>query len=251
MADTIVLALIGGAWLGPLLWLLAVSLGSPQGDLSLGPGLDNYRYLWDHGQLGPIWNSTVIGVSTGVLAVPAGFLVAYEAQQARAAPLLWTLVLYKAVPASALAIAAFGLARFMALPNSMLLPLMLIVLSNLFLAVLLVFVALRRLPRRLFDAMRVDGLSPLQQRLTVASLVRAELLAVFILMFLLAWGEGFLTGVLTPHGLRPLSAEMMTFTTSFGAYWGRLAALSAVSLVPCLLVGPLLLAMMLRLGERR
>jgi multiple sugar transport system permease protein len=62
------------------------------------------------------------------------------------------------------------------------------------------------------------------------------LLACFFILFLLSWNESFLASLIVGFEKRPLSSAVLSLITPQGTFWGRIAAISAVAILPAGLI---------------
>ena len=250
-------------YLFPLYWLVLTSLKYP-GDITGYPPvflpshltIDNYRLLF--GYEGPLWgvkkyvgrtflaavvpylkNSLIIGLSSSVVALFLGALLAYGIVRFKVGGrnlYTWLLSL-RMIPPVVVAIPLFTIFRTFRLINTLPSLIIAYLLMNIPFATLLLVGFLNDIPEEINDAALVDGCTSMGAFFKVIlPLAAPGLVAVFIIAFLTCWNELLIASVLTT------SAKAQTFpvyTTQFsqverGTAWGPAGAGGVISMIPML-----------------
>ena len=244
VAMTAILALLVGATLFPLYWMVASSL-TPEARLFQAPSLvpstivfTHYRALFDQRDFWiPIRNSLVVAAATTAVAVPLGALAAYALSRLRfrgKAPLLAFVLAVSMFPQIALVSPLFVLLRALHLINTypgLVLPYLTFAMP---LAIWLLVGYFRQLPRELEEAAMIDGASRLRTLVEViAPLAAPGLAATAILTFLYSWNEFLfaLSFTLGPERYT-VPVAIALFRGQYQVPWGQILAAAVVATAP-------------------
>ena len=246
----VVAALIGLAYLVPLLWIVLTSLKTNDQVLSdpnalvFTPTLETYREVVGDG-LGAILTSVQVGVFVTVavllIAVPASYALARRRSRAwdvAIATVLAALLVLQMVPQPMTVIPLYSvLARWHLLGSLGGLILADIALLLPF-AVMLLRPFVLSIPEALHEAAEIDGASTFQAflRITVPMLGNG-ILTVTSVVFISAWGEFVYAINFLPEGtVPPVSGLLARQNSTYAANWNTLMALAVLTSVPLLLV---------------
>jgi ABC-type glycerol-3-phosphate transport system permease component len=239
----IIVAVMFAAFVGPILWLVSVSLQTRSSlfgaksfaDMSLT--LEHYEaVLTSPTFLSALLNSIIIGLSTVVLSLVAGVPAAYALSVGRfrgRQAFLISLVVMRMLPGIALLIPLYIIYRVTGLLNtrtaivlaysSFCVPLVIWIMKNFF----------DDVPRELEESAVVDGAGRLTAFLAIIlPMVRPGIVAVAILTLLAAWNEFLLAVVLTNNRTVTLPVFMAGYSSETGVDWGQLAAAGILVTVP-------------------
>jgi ABC-type glycerol-3-phosphate transport system permease component len=93
------------------------------------------------------------------------------------------------------------------------------------------------IPRELDEAATVDGASTWQViREVIWPLARPGLAVTLILTWVFAWNEFLLAATLTSFNARTITTGLAEYVTTTGTEWGKMAAISIITLIPALIV---------------
>ena len=93
------------------------------------------------------------------------------------------------------------------------------------------------IPKELDEAATVDGCSTWQViREVVWPLARPGLAVTFILTWVFAWNEFLLAATLTSFNARTITTGLSEYVTTTGTEWGKMAAISIITLIPALII---------------
>jgi multiple sugar transport system permease protein len=194
------------------------------------------------------WNSTVVALSSSLLAVTLGTLAAYGLSrfEYRAGPLknddisfffLSQLIL----PPVVLALPFLVLYRELALLDTRIGLILLYALTVIPIVVWIMRDQFRSIPTELEEAALVDGLSIWGAFLTIIlPIALPGMVAAFILCLVLTWNEYFFAALLTSTDSVTLPVMVASQTGSQGINWWSMAALSTAAILPLVIVGVVL-----------
>jgi sorbitol/mannitol transport system permease protein len=206
------------------------------------PTLENYRDIFGRADyLAFAWNSVAISlIATAVtltLAVPAAFAMAFYPTHRTRGTLLWMLST-KMLPAVGVLVPIYLLARDAGLLDTRSALIVIYVLSNLPIAIWMLFTFFRETPKDIIEASRIDGADVRQVILVVLlPLVMPGIASTGLLNIILCWNEAFWSLNLSAHSAAPLTAFIASFSAPQGLFWAKLSAASVLAIAPILIFG--------------
>lgn len=244
----VLLALALAYLLLPFLWMFLTS-ALPISDLrSIPPKIDLTAFslarygelLSDSSFLYPMWNSTVVAVSTTLICMGVGSLAAYAVARfrfpGRRAFMLFILAT-QMVPVIVLAVPLFVILQSVGWLDTyqgliftytaFILPLVIWILSGFF----------EDIPPSLEKAARIDGCTRLQAMIwIIMPLAATGLAATAIFAFITAWGDFFLALVLTNAEAKTLPVRTAEFQGLFKLDYRTAATAGVITSLPVLLL---------------
>jgi sorbitol/mannitol transport system permease protein len=206
------------------------------------PTLVNYRDIFAQANyLLFAWNSVAISVGatllTLLIGVPAAFAMAFYPTKRTRGILLWMLST-KMLPAVGVLVPIYLLCRDAGLLDSRTALIIINMMSNLPIAVWMLYTFFRDLPKDIIEASRIDGAN-LQQVLVhvLLPLVMPGIASTGLLGIILCWNEAFWSLNLTAHNAAPLPAFIASFSAPQGLFWAKLSAASVLAIAPILIFG--------------
>lgn len=232
----------------PIAWMVLASfktevqaVQSPPAIIFM-PTLINYRDIFSEANyLLFAWNSVAISVGATVLSliigVPAAFAMAFYPTKGTRGLLLWMLST-KMLPAVGVLVPIYLLCRDMGLLDSKTALIVINMLSNLPIAVWMLYTFFRDLPKDIIEASRIDGANLRQVLVHVLlPLVMPGIASTGLLGIILCWNEAFWSLNLTAHHAAPLTAFIASFSAPQGLFWAKLSAASVLAIAPILIFG--------------
>ena len=187
------------------------------------------------------WNSVAISVGativTLLLAVPSAFAMAFYPTARTRGTLLWMLST-KMLPAVGVLMPIYVLTQQAGLLDTRTALIVIYVLSNLPIAVWMLFTFFRETPKDIIEASRIDGAGVMQAIVHVLlPLVAPGIASTALLSIILCWNEAFWSLNLTAHNAAPLTAFIASFSAPQGLFWAKLSAASTLAIAPILVFG--------------
>ena len=239
--------------LAPVFWLVSVSLRSVEEvyefPLTILPKkwtLDAYRDVWltkvglSNEWLKYLRNTIVVSVAVSFLTAAVGMLVGYSLSRLRGP---WSqkfrklFVLVQMLEGPILLVPIYVMLSGLGLINSLFgYGLVLFVLFLPFTIVLAYGFALE-IPIELDEAARIDGTTPWQTFwLVFFPVAKTSFTTVFLMTFLLTWGEYPFAVTLLEGQNRTVSTAMVDLVSGLNVYWNHMAAAAVIASAPVLLV---------------
>ena len=206
------------------------------------PTLANYTEIFQRADyVSFAMNSVVISVAATVvmllIAVPAAFAMAFYPTARTRGTLLWMLST-KMLPAVGVLVPIYLIVKAVGLLDSLTALIIIYVLSNLPIAVWMLFTFFRETPKDIIEASRIDGASTQQAILLVLlPLVAPGIASTALLSVILCWNEAFWSLNLSAHDAAPLPAFIASFSAPEGLFWAKLSAASTLAIAPILVLG--------------
>jgi sorbitol/mannitol transport system permease protein len=232
----------------PIFWMLLASFKTEVQAVQTPPLLffvptvQNYRDIFAQANyLLFAWNSVVISFGSTIivllLGVPAAFAMAFYPTRRTRDVLLWMLST-KMLPAVGVLVPIYLIARDAGLLDSVLGLIIIYVLSNLPIAVWMLFTFFRETPKDIIEASRIDG-ATVRQVVTrvVLPLAGPGIASTALLNIILCWNEAFWSLNLSSHDSAPLPAFIASFSAPQGLFWAKLSAASVLAIAPILVFG--------------
>lgn len=187
-------------------------------------------------------NSTVVGLASTALCLTAATLAAWSLHRMRWPGwvvhlfLGWALVFHM-IPPIALAGAWFAMSRAVGLDNTLLGLILAHATLNLPMALWLMGVFVRDVPRELEEAARIDGAStPVLLARIVLPIVAPGLAATGVLTFVFSWNEFAVALNLSMKQTATVPVGIAKFAQDFEIQYTQMAAGAALSILPALLL---------------
>ncbi|TWT40534.1 Inner membrane ABC transporter permease protein YcjP [Phycisphaerae bacterium RAS1] len=239
-------ALLAGSVLFPIVWGALTSLKTRADALAspprwlFEPTLTHYRaVLAQSGQLRPLLNSLLIASASAALALLLGVPLAYAASRRRfrgARTILLALMSVRMAPATTIALPLFLIFTRLQLIDSYAAIILVHAAVGLALATWVMKGFFDEIPTDIDEASLLDGSGRLMTLLAqVLPACLPGLVATAAFCFVNSWNEFFLALMLTGYQSRPLTVAIPGLVTPHGTYWGEVAAISTISVVPGLL----------------
>jgi sorbitol/mannitol transport system permease protein len=206
------------------------------------PTLINYRDIFAEADyLHFAANSVIIAVGatflTLLVGVPAAFAMAFYPSHRTRGLLLWMLST-KMLPAVGVLVPIYLLCRDLGLLDSRTALIVINMMSNLPIAVWMLFTFFRDLPKDIIEASRIDGANLRQVLVHVLlPLVMPGIASTALLGVILCWNEAFWSLNLTSAGAAPLTAFIASFSSPEGLFFAKLSAASTMAVAPILVFG--------------
>jgi len=194
------------------------------------------------------WNSTIISVSSSLLAVVLGTLAAYGLSRfnyrfgfMRNSDISFFFLSQMILPPVVLALPFLVLYKSLALLDSRIGLILLYTLTVLPIVIWIMRDQFQGIPIELEEAAMVDGLGIWGSFLQiVVPIALPGMVAAFILSLVLCWNEYFFAALLTATNATTLPVMVASQTGSQGINWWSMAALSSAAIIPLILVAILL-----------
>lgn len=245
------LALAAGAILvlAPIIWTVAAGFRTQisllMGDVLFTPIWSNFsEVLWSKTSdfLLNYRNSIIIGVASTVLCVVVATLAAFSLNRMRWPGwvvhlfLAWTMIFHM-IPPVALASAWFSMARTVGLENTFTGLILAHATLNLPMAIWLMAVFVRDVPKELEEAAIMDGAdTPRILWHVILPLITPGLAATSILTFIFSWNEFAVALTLTMKQTATVPVAIAKFAQDFEILYTQMAASAALAMVPAILV---------------
>lgn len=187
-------------------------------------------------------NSLVVGITSTVLCLVVATLAAWSLHRMRWPRwipnvfLAWTLIFHM-IPPVALASAWYTMARTVGLDNTFTGLILAHTTLNLPMAIWLMSVFVRDVPKELEEAALLDGAStPVLLRHVVLPIIAPGLAATAVLTFVFSWNEFAVALTLTMKQTATVPVAIAKFAQDFEILYTQMAASAALSILPALLL---------------
>lgn len=245
----IALAIGAALVLLPIIWTVAAGFRTQisllMGDVLFTPIGSNFaEVLWSKTSdyLLNYRNSIIVGVVSTVLCVVVATLAAFSLNRMRWPVwsvhlfLAWTMVFHM-IPPVALASAWFSMARAVGLENTFTGLILAHATLNLPMAIWLMAVFVRDVPKELEEAAIMDGAdTPHILWHVILPLITPGLAATSILTFIFSWNEFAVALTLTMKPTATVPVAIAKFAQDFEIQYTQMAASAALAMVPAILV---------------
>ncbi len=203
--------------------------------------LDNYRNLLSGRFPTWVWNSLVIGLSSGVFSTMIATFAAYAFSRMRFPGRRYgilTLLIIQMLPVNTAIVAYFRMAQFVGLLNTRLVLVLIFGIGGGALAVWLMKNFMDSIPKELDEAAFIDGATLWQNFWRVLfPLLQPMLVAQFIFGFIGVYNEYIVTTILIQDPAKyPLGVGVRTFSTQFSTNWTVFCASAVLGSIPILVV---------------
>lgn len=239
----------------PVLYIFVTGFKSEQNALDLPPaifpvpgiplGFDattvNYGEVLERG-FAPFFQHSLVAVVAStllvlVLAYPCAFALVWR-RHGKAQNILFFFLSTKFLPAVGVIIPIFVIARDLSLIDN---PLTLVVMytsMNLPIAVWMLRSFFDEIPKEILDASRVDGAGVRSEMFEIAlPMITPGLIATVFILMIFAWNEFFFAVNLMATAGATVPMFMISFVTSEGLFWAKLAAAGTMAMLPVVIVG--------------
>jgi multiple sugar transport system permease protein len=187
-------------------------------------------------------NSLIVGITSTVLCLVVATLAAWSLHRMRWPRwipnifLAWTLIFHM-IPPVALASAWYTMARTVGLDNTFTGLILAHTTLNLPMAIWLMSVFVRDVPKELEEAALLDGAStPVLLRHVVLPIIAPGLAATAVLTFVFSWNEFAVALTLTMKQTATVPVAIAKFAQDFEILYTQMAASAALSILPALLL---------------
>ncbi|MFZ0141525.1 MAG: carbohydrate ABC transporter permease [Aeromicrobium sp.] len=231
------------AYLSPVVWLVMSSfktrldIFTTTPTVFFKPTLDNYSVAFqDKGFGDNLQNSAIVAVVSTLVAllvgIPAAYRLSRHASRFQGAFLL-ALLSARLLPAMVLSVPLFVLANQVGVSGTYLavvaahltfaIPFTVWMMRGFFLAV----------PASLDEAARLDGCSEVSAFFRVVlPLTKGGIAATAIFLLINSWNEFLFALILTSRDTATLPVAIPTLLTPIGTFWGQIAAVATVTVIP-------------------
>jgi multiple sugar transport system permease protein len=240
------LAVVGAAFLLPLLWLVFASFDAEAGHGTRIPGkpsLDNFAAVLTPELLFvPLLNSFLLAGGTAVVNLVAAVLAAYPLSRHPSRfnkPFMYSVLFGTSLPVTAIMVPVYGLFVQLNFLDSVPATICFMATTTLPMAIWMTKNFMDAVPVEVEEAAWVDGASSMAAlRTVVLPLMRQGLGVVFIFVFIQAWGNFFVPFILLlSPSKQPAAVSIFSFFGQHGAIaYGELAAFSILYSLPVLLL---------------
>lgn len=243
LATACVLTVLAVLYLSPLLWMILASFkqrvdifsSTPQ--LTFSPTLSNYVQAFQNKEFATnLINSGIVALLTTVVALLVGVPAAYRVSRSKGrfgGLYMLGLLAARLMPAMVLSVPLFVLASKLGMSGSYLavvaahltfsIPFTVWMMRSFFLAV----------PSSLDEAGLLDGLSEFGVFFRIVlPLTKGGVAATTVFCLINSWNEFLFALVLTGRDTATLPVAVPTLLTPIGTYWGQIAAVGTVTVLP-------------------
>jgi sorbitol/mannitol transport system permease protein len=248
--------IIGLLYFFPVLYLVATAFKTeaaavvlppkvlPLGDnlpFSFTPTTENFAEVLDRG-FGPYVQHSMIAVGVSIilivlLAVPCAYALVWRRGR-RSMDILFFFLSTKFLPAVGVIIPIFVIARDLHLIDNLLALIIVYTAMNLPIAIWLLRSFFDEIPRDVMQASRVDGATLWQELRHVAvPMIFPGLVATVFICLIFAWNEFFFAVNLMATNGATVPMFMISFVTSEGLFWAKLAAAGTMAMLPVVVLG--------------
>jgi sorbitol/mannitol transport system permease protein len=247
---------VGLIYFVPVLYLVATAFKTeaaavvlppkvlPFGDnlpFSFTPTTENFAEVLDRG-FGPFFLHSIIAVGFSLvlivlLAVPCAYALVWRRGR-RSMDILFFFLSTKFLPAVGVIIPIFVIARNLHLIDNLLALVIVYTAMNLPIAIWLLRSFFDEIPRDVMQAARVDGASLRQEiQLIALPMILPGLVATVFICLIFAWNEFFFAVNLMATKGATVPMFMISFVTSEGLFWAKLAAAGTMAALPVVIIG--------------
>ncbi|MBD3780367.1 MAG: carbohydrate ABC transporter permease [Micrococcales bacterium] len=236
-------AVLCGALLFPLYWMVAVSLTRPQ-DLirsppalfPLDPTFDGYALAIDR-NLSSMGTSMVIALGTVAITLVIALPAAYGMSKLRApgtGAVMFAFLLAQMIPSVVVVTALFALYKQLGLLDSYPGLMLANATASVPFAIILLQAFMRTIPDELLEAARIDGAGRLRTfGSIVVPLSRNAVVTAALFAFLFSWGDFLNAKTLTTgNSITPMTLALFRFVGAEATNWNGVMATAVLASVP-------------------
>jgi sorbitol/mannitol transport system permease protein len=230
----------------PIFWMVLTGfkteVAAVQTTLLFEPTLENYRVIFQRADYFRFaMNSVVVSVAATLLAMTLATGIAYAAAflptRGTRFTLLWVLST-KMLPPVGVLIPVYLIFRDLHIIDTRIGLTLVYALTNLPVAIWMLFAFFRDIPHPILEAARVDGANVGQEMSYILlPLSLPGIASTALLCIILCWNEAFWSLHLTTSDAAPLTAFIASFSAPEGLFWAKLSAASTMAVAPILLLG--------------
>ncbi len=208
---------------------------------SFNATLENYAAVMDR-NFAPFFQHSIIVVSASVLlvlvfALPAAYALSWR-RATHKQDVLFFFISTKFLPAVGVIVPIFVIARDLKMIDNMATLVIMYTAMNLPIAIWLLRSFFDEVPRDVLDASRVDGANIPQELFQVAlPMITPGLVATAFICIIFGWNEFFIAVNLSATKAATVPMFMISFVTSEGLFWAKLAAAGTMAMLPVVLIG--------------
>ena len=240
----------------PVFWMVSISLRQPIYTFNpavwfFRPTLVNYIAVFvEQGFLRFLINSVIVAVFSTLLAMVIGTLAAYGFSRYRFkynSVFLFILLFIRTLPAIAIVIPIFLIARFLGVLDTRVLLVFVYLIFNVPFTVWMMKGFFDEIPKEIEEAGMVDGCTSLQSlRLVILPIVQPGLVATAIFCIISSWNEFIFSMILT--SMRSMTAPTIVgrFLSVTGVAWGEMSAVGTMAIIPVLVFAMIVQKNMIR-----
>jgi sorbitol/mannitol transport system permease protein len=221
--------------------ILPVPQGATGVPASFSPTLDNFAAVIDR-NFGPFFQHSLIVVSVSVLlvlifALPAAYALSWR-NATHKRDVLFFFISTKFLPAVGVIVPIFVIARDLRMIDNMGTLVIMYTAMNLPIAIWMLRSFFDEVPRDVLDASRLDGASIPQELFQVAlPMITPGLVATAFICIIFGWNEFFIAVNLSATQAATVPMFMISFVTSEGLFWAKLAAAGTMAMLPVVIIG--------------
>jgi len=240
----------------PVFWMVSISLRQPI--YTFNPAvwffrqtLVNYIAVFvEQGFLRFLINSVIVAVFSTLLAMVIGTLAAYGFSRYRFkynSVFLFILLFIRTLPAIAIVIPIFLIARFLGVLDTRVLLVFVYLIFNVPFTVWMMKGFFDEIPKEIEEAGMVDGCTSLQSlRLVILPIVQPGLVATAIFCIISSWNEFIFSMILTSMRSMTAPAIVGRFLSVTGVAWGEMSAVGTMAIIPVLVFAMIVQKNMIR-----
>jgi len=221
--------------------ILPVPQGATGIPASFSPTLDNFAAVIDR-NFAPFFQHSLIVVSVSVLlvlifALPAAYALSWR-NATHKRDVLFFFISTKFLPAVGVIVPIFVIARDLRAIDNMATLVVMYTAMNLPIAIWMLRSFFDEVPRDVLDASRLDGASIPQELFQVAlPMIAPGLVATAFICIIFGWNEFFIAVNLSATQAATVPMFMISFVTSEGLFWAKLAAAGTMAMLPVVIIG--------------
>jgi sorbitol/mannitol transport system permease protein len=231
----------------PLIWMFLTGFKKEGDAVSMPPSiffkptLENLKLVWDSGAGDFLWNSTVVSVTSTLLALILGVPAAYALAMyklKKSDDILFWFISTKMLPAIGVLIPIYLIFKNLDMLDSLVTLILLYTAMNVPLVVWMMRSFFMEIPYETIEAAQVDGAMGFQGFIQITlPLVRPGIISSSLLCFVFVWNE-FLFGVsLTYTHAATMPVYMATYMTQEGLFWAKMSSVATLAVLPAIVLG--------------
>jgi sorbitol/mannitol transport system permease protein len=209
--------------------------------LGFAATLENYAEVLGR-NFGPFFQNSIIAVIVSsvlvmVLAFPCAYALVWR-RHGKSRNILFFFLSTKFLPAVGVIVPIFVIARDLSLIDNLIALIIMYTAMNLPIAVWMLRSFFDEIPKDVLDASRVDGADVRTEMFDIAlPMITPGLIATLFICVIFAWNEFFFAVNLMATQGATVPMYMISFVTSEGLFWAKLAAAGTMAMLPVVIVG--------------
>jgi sorbitol/mannitol transport system permease protein len=249
LASTAAAWLVGFAIFFPILWMVLASFKTELEAFAVPPSLVSFHwtlenYLTVQARSDYFLHATnsiiVAGGSTLIamlIAVPAGWAMAFAPGRRTKDTLLWMLST-KMMPPVGVLVPIYLIYKNFGMLDTRIGLVLVLCLGNLPIVVWMLYTYFKEIPKDILEAARMDGATIGRELVYVLTPMSVPGIASTLLLnVILAWNEAFWTLNLSSSAAAPLTVFIASYSSPEGLFWAKLSAASTLAIAPILVLG--------------